>query len=127
MLVALVACAACSQSDGGEIRLPVAEAENARELQMVTMPPVKKISREVFATEAERTSTATSDDDLRTQHDLWGRLGFFPRDFDLRATGRSTSAFYGARGEAHGHHQPDGHPAGRTLPAARPRRLTAQP
>jgi hypothetical protein len=95
-VAALVVSAACSQGDDGAIVLPVADAERVRELQMAVVPPVKQVSREAYVADAERSAAEVSDDDVHAQLDLYGRLGFYPRDFDLRATARTTAAYYGA-------------------------------
>jgi hypothetical protein len=96
IVVAGVAFAGCSVASDQEIALPIAEVQRARALALLTEPPVNRLSREEYAAQSERTANAASDDVLRQQRDAYGRLGFFPRDFDPRSTARTTSALYGA-------------------------------
>ena len=96
---AVVLLAACTHTDDS-ITLPVEHVERARELQLMPVPAVRVQSREEFTADAKKSANEETDDLIQRQHDWYGRLGFFPKSFDLRAgTGASSDlyvAYYSA-------------------------------
>jgi hypothetical protein len=80
--LALLVLAACSTDTDGRGELPVAEAERARGLPFLRKPAVVTRTRASYAEEASR---AVTDEEVAFYHTVWGRLGFVPTDFDLRA------------------------------------------
>jgi hypothetical protein len=79
--VGLVLGAGC----GGDDRHPQAEgAEVARELLLLEDVEIISMTREEFAARAAANADEISDEELQYYADTYGRLGFFPRDLDLR-------------------------------------------
>ena len=103
MLVALSgAITGCGDSD--EIfDLPVDDAETARGLPLLTAPLLNYKNPKVFAQEALDEANEIPESYYQDQRDVFGRLGFFPRTFDLRAVNRTqanlVAAFYSATTE----------------------------
>lgn len=95
ILLGVAACTTASPSSD-TIELPIAEVERARELKLDVVPPVRRITREEYATQSEMNANESTEEDLRELRDSYGRLGFFPLTFDPRSTARATSEFYGA-------------------------------
>lgn len=88
----LLLLAACStESDDGS--LPFAEAEHARGLPFLRKPAVVTRTRESVAEEFEQ---AITEEEVTRYRTVWGRLGFVPTDFDLRASSKRNTARVGA-------------------------------
>lgn len=86
---------ACSSSTDGAAPLPLAEAERARGLSFLRKPAVVTRTRASYAEEVTKEIT---DDEVARYRTVWGRLGFVPTDFDLRAASQvdvtQIGAFY---------------------------------
>jgi hypothetical protein len=85
----LVACSTESDDEA----LPFAAAEHARGLPFLRKPDIVTRTRASYADEV---SKATTDEDVTIYRTVWGRLGFVPTDFDLRAVTRLNAARVGA-------------------------------
>ena len=94
IVMCLVATAAGCTSDT-ELRLPIAEAERARELKLLAEPPVIQITRAEYTASVEKDVRESADYD-QLRRDAYGRLGFFPRDYDTASAAGNASAYYGA-------------------------------
>lgn len=90
--LALLLLAACS-SESDDEALPFAAAEHARGLTFLRKPDVVTRSRAAYADEV---SKAVTDDDVTRYRTVWGRLGYVPTDFDLRAVSKLDAARIGA-------------------------------
>lgn len=75
--------------------LPIAEAETARQLKLLVLPPIETVARETFTTEQTELGRRS---DSRNEYlkNTYGRLGFFPSDFDLDPVQGKTSTLYAA-------------------------------
>lgn len=76
--------------------LPIAQAERARELKMLTLPPVERISREAFTASQSEAGQDSTDARIEYLQNTYGRVGFFPKDYDLRPVQGQTSTFFAA-------------------------------
>jgi hypothetical protein len=92
-LAALVA-AACSSHEVDVQQEAVDHAIRAREIVLATRPAIRSQTREQFAADAQQDATTTTDEDIQRQRDTYGRLGFYPRSFDVRASAGAASDFY---------------------------------
>jgi len=92
----LALLAACASQTDDPLALPAAHAERARELKLLTQPPLRVQSREDFTADAQKSASEETDDSIQRQHDTYGRLGFYPQTFDLRAGDGASSDFYTA-------------------------------
>jgi hypothetical protein len=94
LVLSLLAAAACTSSD--EAGLPTAEAENARELRFFFEPRVIRRTKSEFVQTSDAEGRAASDTVVAHMQGVFGRLGFFPRSFDVRSTGAPQAAQVGA-------------------------------
>ena len=76
--------------------LPIAQAEKARELKLLTLPPVDRISREAFTASQTESGQDSSDGRIEYLQNTYGRVGFFPKTYDLRPVQGQTSTLYAA-------------------------------
>jgi hypothetical protein len=73
-------------------------AEKARDLPLLEDVEVIEMSREEFAAQAAANANEITDEQLAYYADTYGRLGFFPRDLDLRPVfAGSSSDWVGAQ------------------------------
>jgi hypothetical protein len=91
--LAFLLLAACSEETDDAGALPFAEAEHARGLPFLRKPSVVKRTRTGYADEA---AAAITDEEVAIYRTVWGRLGFIPTDFDLRAATKANALRYGA-------------------------------
>lgn len=97
----LVACAVAlslSSCDDDPLPagLPIAQAERARELKMLTLPPVERVSRDAYTASQSEAGQGATDARIEYLQNTYGRIGFFPKDYDLRPVQGQTSTFYAA-------------------------------
>lgn len=71
-------------------------AARARELPLLVQPPLRAISREQYTAVQEKASEAQSEQESARLHDTYGRLGFYPRGFDLGKAGGLAADYVGA-------------------------------
>jgi len=90
----LLTAAACTSDATDPQQLAIRHASAAREIRLATAPAVRQQTRAEFAADAQSNADETTAEDYQRQHDTYGRLGFYPRDFDLRGNGGSSSDFY---------------------------------
>lgn len=83
---------ACSTKSDEE-ELPFAAAEHARGLAFLRRPDVVTRTRAAYADEVAK---AITDEEVTRYRTIWGRLGYLPTDFDLRAASKLDVARIGA-------------------------------
>ncbi|MBX3186040.1 MAG: hypothetical protein KF819_03455 [Labilithrix sp.] len=90
LVLSLAGCAA------DELRVPVPEAERARELAFRQAPVVRTVTSEEFLAEEEAAGRGVSNEYVGFMHDTYGRLGFFPPEHDMRGVRGSQAALVAA-------------------------------
>jgi hypothetical protein len=91
LVAVLVGCTAATDDT---LTLPTSHAEAARELKLMSVPPLRQLTREQFSADAQKEANEEADDEAQRQHDTYGRLGFYPKDFDLKGSGAARSDFF---------------------------------
>lgn len=71
-------------------------AQNVRGLTFEVVPPSRTITVDQYHAEATQNATQLSDADIERILDSYGRLGFYPRNFDLRGAAQSRADLYAA-------------------------------
>lgn len=96
---ALLATAACSSSD--DAPLPLADAERARELTFLSTPRSRTLDRDTYLAQQDAEGAALTDAEVAFAQAVWGRLGYFAADFDVRTVSgersQNVAAFYSPR------------------------------
>jgi hypothetical protein len=94
----ILACAAlaCSDEDEDDAELPLRETREARELSFKHTPRVKHRNRDEFLEDIRDEWVGADDGWVDSLFDTYGRLGFFRREDDVRATAGDSSALVAA-------------------------------
>lgn len=95
-VIALAFAQSSCDNDPLPADLPVAQAERARELKLLTLPPIERISRESYAATQRAAGQDTSESRIEYLQNTYGRVGFFPKTYDLRPVQGQTSSLYAA-------------------------------
>lgn len=99
----LVVLASCTSDEDDPLAEALDFAQEVRELRFVTAPRVERRSREEFLASSKQRSQAQTDREIAETRAVWGRLGFIPPSYDLRAANAdaaSVAAYYDTDGKA---------------------------
>lgn len=93
-----VLLAACASDDDAAL---VAAAERIRHLSFAAVPPIEHLTREEYTRTSAADAAAIPDDRIAEYRGVFGRLGYFSANADVRAATAQAAAFYGAFYDQH--------------------------
>lgn len=91
--IALLAFPSCAAD---EEPLPLDDASRSRGLPFLTDPVVVHMSRDAYLRAEAAEARETPDEDVAYLHAVWGRLGYFAPDYDVRAALAGQASLVGA-------------------------------
>lgn len=93
-LIAVLLASACTSHDTSDAAL-IASAERVRRLAFVVVPPIDHQTPEEYAKTSAADAAAMTDDRVAELRGVFGRLGYFSSEVDVRAATANAASFFG--------------------------------